>query len=96
MRITLKRDRELGSPSQCEFTVVKSEAYDAISAYLAELGNTNIRSLEDIIEFNRENTGTEGANPGDHPAFASGQVRFLKPYTDFQKLKSSGPVRKNC
>jgi amidase len=41
---------------------------------LAELGNTKIKSLEDIIEFNKENTGTEGANAGDHPAFPTGQV----------------------
>ena len=68
--------RELGDPSQSEFTVVKVEAYNGISSYLSQLSNTDIQSFEDIIHFNEENTGTEGAEPGDHPAFAAGQVSF--------------------
>lgn len=68
------KNRELGEPSRSEFTVIKVEAYNGINAYLSELSNTDIKSFEDILEFNRENTGTEGARPGDHPAFATGQV----------------------
>ncbi|KAF2657634.1 amidase signature enzyme [Lophiostoma macrostomum CBS 122681] len=73
-----KWDWELGGPSQSEFTVVKVEAYNGISNYLSELSNTEIRTFEDIIHFNEENTGTEGAKKGGHPAFATGQDIFVK------------------
>lgn len=66
--------RTYGEPSQSEFTVVKVDAYNGIDAYLSELSNTSARSVEDIVEYNDHNTGTEGAQPGDHPAFLSGQV----------------------
>ncbi len=45
-----------------------------MNAYLSELSNTSIKSVEDIIEYNDNNTGTEGAEPGDHLAFMTGQV----------------------
>ena len=51
-----------------------TEAYDGIRDYLSELSNTDIKSLEDIVAFNIENRGTEGACAGDHPAFPTGQV----------------------
>jgi len=54
--------------------VAKVDAYNNINAYLSELSNTSIKSVEDIIEYNKNYTGTEGAEPGDHPAFMSGQV----------------------
>lgn len=54
--------------------MVKVDAYNEIKAYLSELSDTDIRSVEDIIKFNNEHSDQEGANPGDHPAFASGQV----------------------
>jgi hypothetical protein len=57
-----------------EYTVVKADFYNNIKTYLAELENTNIRSLEDIVAYNDANVGTEGGIPGMHPAFASGQV----------------------
>ena len=66
--------RELGGPSKSEYTVVTTEAYDALRDYLSELSNTNIKTLEDVVAFNIENRGTEGAFPGDHPAFPTGQV----------------------
>lgn len=50
------------------------DAYNEIKAYLSELSDTDIRSVEDIIRYNDEHREQEGANPGDHPAFASGQV----------------------
>ena len=65
--------REFGEPSKSEFTVVKVEAYNGINAYLSELTDTPIKTMEDIVRFNERNTGTEGASPGDHPAFPSGQ-----------------------
>lgn len=72
--ISLLLNRELGGNAQSEFTIIKTEAYNGINAYLSELSNTNVKTFEDIIDFNKENTGTEGACPGDHPAFPTGQV----------------------
>ncbi|KAF2180472.1 amidase [Zopfia rhizophila CBS 207.26] len=68
--------REYGEPDKSEFTVVKVDAYNGINAYLSELSHTEIKSIEDIVEYNIRNSGTEGANPGDHPAFPSGQDNF--------------------
>ena len=53
---------------------MKVEAYNGINAYLSELCSTPIKTLEDIVEYNIKNRGTEGAFPGDHPAFPTGQV----------------------
>ena len=72
--------RTYGKPSQSEFTVVKVDAYNGINAYLSELSDTCIKSVEDIIKYNDDNNGTEGANPGDHQAFLSGQVRSYVMY----------------
>ena len=66
--------REHGEPSKSEFTVVKVDAYNNIRQYLEDQPSTRIKSIEDIIEYNESNQGTEGPNQGDHPAFASGQV----------------------
>ena len=66
--------RNRGDPAHSEFTVVKVDAYNGINNYVAQLSDTSIKSVEDIVEFNDRNTGTEGANPGDLPAFPSGQV----------------------
>ena len=64
-----KWDWTFGKPSESEISVVKFEAFQGINSYLSELSETRMKSLDDIIEYNRENSGTEGANPGDHPAF---------------------------
>jgi amidase len=48
-----------------------------IAAYLSELENTNIHSLQDIVDYNIANVGTEGGLPGIHPALGSGQDGFL-------------------
>ncbi|KAL8719089.1 MAG: hypothetical protein Q9181_008108, partial [Wetmoreana brouardii] len=66
-------DWEYGEPNRSEFTVVKVEAYNAINKYLSELSNTPIQTLDDLISYNDRNGGTEGANQGDTPGFASGQ-----------------------
>jgi len=55
---------------------VKVDFYNDIATYLAELNNTSIRSLEDIVQYNIDNVGSEGGIPGVHPAFASGQDGF--------------------
>lgn len=68
-----------GYPNESEYTVVKVDFYNNIAAYLSELDNTPIRSLEDIVAFNYANDGTEGGNPWPLgvPAFYSGQDGFL-------------------
>ncbi|KAL1900373.1 hypothetical protein Cpir12675_000955 [Ceratocystis pirilliformis] len=66
-----------GFSNQSEFTVVKVDFYNNIKSYLSELTNTKMRSLEDIIEYNNKNPGTEGGQPGTHPAFSSGQDTFI-------------------
>ena len=59
--------------------MVKVDFYNNIKAYLSELKNTNIRSLEDIVAYNYANDGTEGGYPWPRgvPAFYSGQDGFL-------------------
>lgn len=66
-----------GFANESEYTVVKVDFYNDIKAYLAELDNTDMRSLEDIVQYNNDNAGSEGGIPGVHPAFASGQDGFL-------------------
>jgi amidase len=68
-----------GYPNESEYTVVKADFYNNIATYLAELENTSIRSLEDIVAYNYANDGTEGGNPWPLgiPAFYSGQDGFL-------------------
>ncbi|KAH7108696.1 glutamyl-tRNA amidotransferase subunit A [Dendryphion nanum] len=68
-----------GYSNESEYTVVKVDFYNNIKAYLSELDNTNIRSLEDIVAYNYANDGTEGGNPWPLgiPAFYSGQDGFL-------------------
>jgi amidase len=68
-----------GYPNESEYTVVKVDFYNNINSYLSELENTNIRSLEDIVQYNYDNDGSEGGNPWPlgNPAFYSGQDGFL-------------------
>ncbi|MCJ1460251.1 hypothetical protein MMC28_010630 [Mycoblastus sanguinarius] len=66
-----------GYPNESEFTYVKIDFYNNIKSYLAEIDNTDIRSLEDIVQYNTDNVGTEGGVPNIQPAFASGQDSFL-------------------
>ncbi|KAI1796751.1 glutamyl-tRNA amidotransferase subunit A [Ganoderma leucocontextum] len=66
-----------GFPNESEYTYIKMDFYNNIESYLAEVINTKIRSLEDIVQFNLDNAGSEGGTPGVHPAFASGQDGFL-------------------
>lgn len=40
-----------GFANESEFTVVKVDFYNDIKRYLAELENTEIRSLEDIVKY---------------------------------------------
>jgi amidase len=48
-----------GYPNESEYTVVKVDFYNNIKSYLSELKNTKIRSLEDIVQYNYDNDGSE-------------------------------------
>ena len=76
-------DWTYGKPSESEFTVVKVEAFECINMYLSELSGTRMKTLDDVIKYNEENSGTEGAKPGDHPAFPTGQVSHGINFTCF-------------
>lgn len=65
-----------GRPNESEYSYIKVDFYNNIKSYLAELENTSMRSLEDIVEYNFRNAGSEGGYPNIHPAFASGQDGF--------------------
>jgi amidase len=65
-----------GYPNESEYTYVKVDFYNDIAKYLAELNNTEIRSLADIVQYNIDNVGSEGGIPNVHPAFQSGQDGF--------------------
>lgn len=66
-----------GYANESEYTVVKVDFYNNIRTYLSTLSNCKIKDLEDIVQYNILNDGTEGGTPGIHPAFGSGQDGFL-------------------
>lgn len=66
-------DWRIGEPSKREATVANVDAYNGINAYLAALVETPVRSVEEVIEYNVQNTGTEGGIPGTTSAFPDGQ-----------------------
>lgn len=65
-----------GYPNESEYGYIKVDFYNDIKDYLAQLDNTSMRSLEDLVAYNSLNAGSEGGHPGVHPAFASGQDGF--------------------
>lgn len=70
-----------GFANESEYSYVKVDFYNNIKTYLSELSNTDIRSLEDIVQYNYDNDGSEGGYPykngKGHPAFTTGQDGFL-------------------
>ncbi|TRX96916.1 hypothetical protein FHL15_002222 [Xylaria flabelliformis] len=69
-----------GHPEHSEYTVVKVDFYNDVKKYLAGLtiNPNNIRSLEDVVEYNIKHTEREGGVPGTHPAWPTGQDSFEK------------------
>lgn len=65
-----------GFPNESEFTYIKVDFYNNIQSYLSKLENTDMRSLQDLVDYNNANVGSEGGMPGIHPAFGSGQDNF--------------------
>ena len=66
--------RELGDPDKSEWTVVKVDAYNGLNRYFNTLEDTRVKTIEDVVLYNEQNRGTEGAEAGDHAAFPSGQA----------------------
>ena len=65
-------------PEISEITVSKVETYYLMRSYLSKLKNTPMQSLEDVVQFNDENRGTEGGHASDLPAWPDGQDLFRK------------------
>jgi len=72
MGVTLR-----GRANESELTVVVVDFYNNIRDYLSELTNTPHKLLDDIIQYNFANDGSEGGTPGLAPPFSSGQDTFL-------------------
>jgi amidase len=53
------------------------DLYNEFNAYLANHTYSPVCTLQDIIDFNNDSTGSEGGIPNTHPAFPSGQDGFL-------------------
>ncbi|KAM3461773.1 hypothetical protein MY5147_003131 [Beauveria neobassiana] len=68
-----------GRANESELTYVKVDFYNNMNAYLDELTNTDMRTVDDIIQYNFDNDGAEGGRPWPlgHPAWYSGQDVFL-------------------
>ncbi|KAI0198955.1 amidase [Astrocystis sublimbata] len=71
---------KIGHPEHSAYTVVKTDFYNDLKKYLAGLvtNPNNIRSLEDVVEYNIKHTEKEGGVPGTHPAWPTGQDGFDK------------------
>jgi len=65
-----------GFPNESEYTYVKTDFYNDIATYLADLSNTDIRSLEDIVQYNLDNVGSEGGLPSMVLPFHSSPIRY--------------------
>ncbi|EEP81511.1 predicted protein [Uncinocarpus reesii 1704] len=85
---TLREHAPEDNPDLSEFTVVKTEFYNDIRTYLSNLAaNPNeIKSLEDIVAYNKKNADKEGGFPGKHPCWPMGQDNFEK------SVKSKGAM----
>ncbi|KIV79506.1 hypothetical protein PV11_07064 [Exophiala sideris] len=67
-----------GYPNESEYTYIKVDFYNNINKYLSELTNTEIKTIEDLVNYNYDNDGSEGGYPWPLgiPAFYSGQDGF--------------------
>lgn len=71
-------DWELGEAAKSEWTVARVDAYNGINSYLSKLEASSVSSVEEVVDFNKQNTGSEGAEPGMIPAFPDGQANLLE------------------
>lgn len=66
-----------GFVNESEYTYIKVDFYNNFRDYMSEVSNTNIKSVEDLVQYNIDNYGSEGGYPNIHPAFGSGQDGLL-------------------
>ncbi|KAJ5250810.1 hypothetical protein N7489_001220 [Penicillium chrysogenum] len=66
-----------GYSNESSYSYIKVDFYNNLRDYLSEVENTNVRSVEDLVQYNIDNYGSEGGLPGIHPAFGSGQDGLL-------------------
>ncbi|CAG8158901.1 unnamed protein product [Penicillium olsonii] len=66
-----------GFANESEYSYIKVDFYNNLRDYLSEVNNTNVRTVEDLVQYNIDNYGSEGGLPGIHPAFGSGQDGLL-------------------
>ncbi|CAG8897638.1 unnamed protein product [Penicillium egyptiacum] len=66
-----------GFSNESSYSYIKVDFYNNLRDYLSEVENTNVRSVEDLVQYNIDNYGSEGGLPGIHPAFGSGQDGLL-------------------
>ena len=71
-------DWEHGEVDECEWTVAKVDAYNGINAYLQDLKISQVRSVEDVVQYNQQNAGTEGPAPGLVAAFPTGHDNLIE------------------
>lgn len=62
-----------GYANESEYSYVKVDFYNNLRDYLAEVNNTHVKTVEDLVRFNIDNFGSEGGYPSINPAFGSGQ-----------------------
>ncbi|KAI2721818.1 hypothetical protein DTO027I6_1001 [Penicillium roqueforti] len=62
-----------GYSNESSYSYIKVDFHNNLRDYLSEVENTNVRSVEDLVQYNIDNYGSEGGLPGIHPAFGSGQ-----------------------
>lgn len=62
-----------GYANESEYSYIKVDFYNNLRDYLSEVNNTKIKSVEDLVQNNIDNFGSEGGFPNIHPAFGSGQ-----------------------
>ena len=48
-----------GYPNESSYSYIKVDFYNNIATYLSEVYNTNVKSLEDIVQYNIDNVGSE-------------------------------------
>jgi len=87
--------------AESEYYVCANDFYHGLKAYLKELKNTTIRSVEDVIAFNEANPSLEGAEEGDHPAYPLGHdvlkdVAAIKGVKDDTYHAALAYVRRKC
>ncbi|KAJ5491967.1 Amidase [Penicillium expansum] len=66
-----------GYSNESSYSYIKVDFYNNLRDYLSEVNNTNVRTVEDLVQYNIDNYGSEGGLPGIHPAFGSGQDGLL-------------------